>query len=429
MAPWDRKANCTGGGDIVKFLFVKYDLHWPRAAGHDVHAYEMAKALGSLGSAVGLATVVRPTEAALDGLKLDLGVHSLAPTRWSTGSVCKVSCPPPPLTYLQRRFIRYWGIEAEWVETTCALVKQIQPDVVIAPNVQFLPLLAAIDGPIRVWYPADEYCRHHLSQFKLFAPKSWKHFLFAMINALYERTYAPCYDRAWVVTPQEAWAMRWLANARAVDIIPNGVDAEHYQPMEGQQISNSCVFWGRLESGPNVDAVKWFSRCVWRTVKTRSPSAEFYVYGFSPNRAIQRLADEGVKIIADAPDLRQSVCCCQVAVLPFISGGGIKNKLLEAAALGMPIVASPLACQGLEFNGGTPLVQAKSPREWVASLLALWQDVDLRRRLGHAARSWVVTQHTWEAAARRVLSALGQSTNATTMVVSSRVEVPACPSS
>lgn len=413
----------------MKFLFLKRMLNWPRAAGHDVHTFEMAKALARRGHAIGFATVVPPSERALSGLPLELGLHSLASDGRGQGTASiGADSDKPPLTRLQRRFLRYWGVDPSWLRATGSLVRQVGPDVVVSANLELLPLLAAVDGPTRVWYPADEYARHHLTQWKPWSLPTWKHLFQAAVAAVYERAFAPCYDRAWVVSSEEAWAMRRIGKARAVDVAPNGVDAEYFQPRDEAKVSRSCVFWGRLDSGPNVDAVTWFCRRVWPRVKQQIPDASLSLYGFSPTQAVLDLERFGVRVVADAPDLRGEVSRHEVAIMPFVSGGGIKNKLLEAAALGLPIVATPRACQGLNFQGGPPLVQVKRPREWVAALLALWRDAGLRDRLGRAARSWVVEKHTWDAAARNVLAGLNGLSSPVRPSPMPMVEVSSCPS-
>jgi hypothetical protein len=93
----------------MRLLFVKESLGWPRTVGHDVHAFEMMRAMGARGHAVGLATVMRPEPKATDGLALDglwaLGVDE--PEAGSSGALPDM----PPMTYLQERYRRYWGID------------------------------------------------------------------------------------------------------------------------------------------------------------------------------------------------------------------------------------------------------------------------------------------------------------------------------
>ncbi|MFL5339833.1 MAG: glycosyltransferase family 4 protein [Gemmataceae bacterium] len=308
------------------------------------------------------------------------------------------------MTRLQRRYLRYWGIDAAWLDGTAALVSERRPDVVVAASFDVLPCLAAAAGTTRVWYAADEYARHHLSMLRLGQPGTWRHLFEAAVAGLYERTYSAHVDRAWVVSGEERRALKFVTGIRAVDVVPNGVDAEYFQPGRERQTPRSCTFWGRLDAGPNIQAVTWFCRRVWPAVRREFPDARFAIYGFQPVPEVRSLASDSVSIIADIPDIRPVMRTHEIVVLPFVSGGGIKNKLLEAAALGLPIIASPLACGGLD--GSAPIKLARSPAEWVQALRELWTDGERRRRLGADARNWVTATHTWEAAARAALAGL-----------------------
>lgn len=381
----------------MKFLFLKKSLNWPRATGHDVHAYYLAQALAKLGHSIGLATVHPPDEKALAGLDLDAGLHSLASN--SPSSAIRLS-------WLQRRFLRYWGIEASWITATANLVAAIEPDVVVTAGFDLVPCLAAVHGPTRVWYIADEYARHHLSIWRPLNPGTWRHLFEALVAAVYERAFAKQYDRAWAVSESEARAMRRIAAAPAADVVTNGVDSDWFAPGDEQRMPRSCVFWGRLDARPNIQAVEWFCREIWPALRRLAPDARFSIFGFAPGDAMLALARDGVTVAGDLPDLRSEIRKHEVAVMPFVSGGGIKNKLLEAAALGMPIVASPRACAGLDSSGGLPLAIARSRDQWIDAVNNLWSDREKREKLGGDARAWVLSRHTWKAAATAALAGL-----------------------
>src|SRR5262249_12049406 len=166
-------------------------------------------------------------------------------------------------------------------------------------------------------------------------------------------------------------------------------------------------FWGRLDFGPNIQGLDWFCRKVWPELLRQAPEACFTIYGFRPTAPVEALARmPGVRLIPDLPDLREEVASQQVVVLPFVSGGGIKNKLLEAASMGKSIVCSPRAALGLRTVGATSFVVARRPSEWVHEIRTLWTDAARRKQLGVEARRWVVDAHTWEAAARTALAGL-----------------------
>src|SRR5262249_20111656 len=117
---------------------------------------------------------------------------------------------------------------------------------------------------------------------------------------------------------------------------------------------------------------------------------------------------EGVFLVPDLPDLREEVARHQAVVLPFVSGGGIKNKLLEAASMGKAIVCSERACEGL-VAGERPFLVCRSPADWADALIRLWDSVECRERLGGSARNWVMSRHTWEAAARAAQAGIEES--------------------
>lgn len=391
--------------DAARVLFVKERMAWPRASGHDVHTYGMMRALAGRGHPVALATVDPAPPAAV------AGGGAAAEYCFADGT------PPDPgpdvaplrLTKWQEKFRNYWGIEADRVRWVAAAAAEFRADAVVVSGLNVLPYLGALPpATVKVWYAADEWVWHHLSQVRVFRRGTWGEVKPAIVKGLYERAYRSLLDRVWVVTPADATAFRWIAAMPNLDVMPNGVDAEYYRPGDEDQLPNSCVFWGRLDFGPNVQAIEWFCRKVWPRVRRAVPGARFQIYGFQPTPAVTALdGRDGVELTPDLPDIRPAVQRHQVVVLPFVSGGGIKNKLLEAAALGMPVLCSGRVLEGL--TGTPPFDRTGGPGAWAARLTALWRDPEERRKLGRAARAWVVEHHTWDAAAAVAARGLAES--------------------
>ena len=381
----------------LRLLFVKQSQSWPRSSGHDVHGYHLMQALLARGHAVSLACVDPPSVEALAGLKL-AAVHTLPIRRDKESS--ERSAGTPVWSAWQRRFTNYFGVNEDLATSLEAILQREPFDAVIVVARHLLPLLAIVKHSTRIWYPADDPALHHLSRIKLSQPKTWADAKLALVNGLFERAFRKSVDRVWVVSPADRRAMRLITGCRKVDVIPNGVDAEHYSPHAPREDSLpfSCAFWGRLDFGPNRDALAWFLRTIWPAVRAANPAANFHVFGFNPTAEVRELVRaSGVELHPDLPDLRSEVARRQVVVLPFISGGGIKNKLLEAAAMGLPIVCTRKALSGTK---GKPAVRvAHRASEWAVALGELWNNPDARSELGRAARQWVVANHTWEAAA------------------------------
>jgi glycosyltransferase involved in cell wall biosynthesis len=366
----------------VRFLFVKRTLAWPRASGHDVHAFHMMAALAALGHDIGLATPEPTLDAAVGGLPLALRVVLKDVTYEKPNG-------EPWLTGLQERFRSYWGIPEEWLRSLGHTAKEFQPDAVVAVGLDALPYLPRVPG-VRIWYAADEWILHHLSLCRAGDGEILTNLKTAAIKGLYERAFARDIDRAWVVSGSEAVAMRWLAGVRHVDVLPNGVDAEFFNPRPGLEQDRSAVFWGRLDFEPNIHALKWFCGRVWPLVRREDDRAQFTIIGFNPS-----------------PDLRDLVARRSLVVLPLVSGGGIKNKLLEAASMGKAIVCTPRACSGLKLpSSSPPMTVVQSVDEWCAALKGLWNNPQQRTALGSAARAWVSAHHTWDATAQQAIRAI-----------------------
>jgi glycosyltransferase involved in cell wall biosynthesis len=378
----------------MRLLFVKARLAWPRTHGHDVHCFEMMKALAGMGHAVALATDSEPTPQAIDGL--NLAGHWVLNDEHST---------QVPLSYLQERYRSYWGIAPGRIAHLRAICENWRPDAVVVVGLEILPYLAAPQRPARVWYAADEWVWHYVSQMASDPGHLVTHVKQAALKGLYERAYAPLMDRVWVVSPAERRAMRLVTGCRHVDVIPNGVDPDTFSAGDGDVQPRSAVFWGRLGFGPNQQGLEWFVSRVWPLVREGAHDATFSILGADPPSNVLAWHDtDGITVTANPEDLRPEVSRRAVAILPFVSGGGIKNKLLEAAAMARPIVATPRAMSGLRTPA--PAIVASSPRAFADGVLRLWSNPAEARAMGDAARQWAVATHSWRAAAEEAVAGL-----------------------
>ena len=272
-------------GDALRILFIKRALTYPRATGHDIRCFEMLRAFHQLGHRVALATVASSEHQSLE----EIGIPCFTlQHRSGDGQYTKTA-----LTYWQERFRTYWGISEDVIRAVPRVADEFEADVVVGLGLDILSHLANAGNRVKVWYAADEFIVHHLSQVKLPDPRTYSSLFNAAIMGLYERSFASVLDRVWVVSASEQRPMQRLAGVRHVDVIANGVDTEYFAPSESESVANSAVFWGRLDFGPNLQALDWFCERIWPEVRRRVPDGPSHCHGvqcWTPGARPGRLA-------------------------------------------------------------------------------------------------------------------------------------------
>lgn len=197
------------------------------------------------------------------------------------------------------------------------------------------------------------------------------------------------FSRVILVTDEDAVAVRALNPALRTVVIPNGVDADHYAP-DGRARSG-VLFTGVLNYPPNEQAAVRLAERIMPVVRRSIPDVTLSLVGRSPGTRVQGL---DATLLADVPDLRPHLWGAAVYACPMESGTGIKNKLLEAMAAGVPVVATSLACQGLTVQDGTHLRIADDDAAFAAALVETLRAPG--KRAG-AARRYVCSRHDWDA--------------------------------
>ena len=384
-------------------LFVSELGLWPMDRGFRVHGCQMAKALDEIGVSVGMASLRSTAEDAPEWLS-----SLLMP--WPTASAEDVETFlagwDGRLSKLRRRVARHQAIDPYELAGIIGLVREYRPKVVVALGqhgaMMLRGLRSAAPDVTTVWYAADEPVLFHLSCLRRDPQALWKSRLkLASLFATTQNLFARGCDGAIGVSPADTVALRWLAGPRSAATIRNGVDLHRFTPTDTPAQPGSVVFWGRMDFEPNIDAVIWFANHVWPTLAKRSPGARFTIVGKNPVPAVKQLkAVRGVQITGEVEDIRPFAHEAAVTVLPMRCGRGIKNKLLEAAALGRPIVTSPHAIRGLNWNKATPpFATATSAASWIETVWHLWHDPAARGRYQRDARRWVEQDHDWASSA------------------------------
>lgn len=235
-----------------------------------------------------------------------------------------------------------------------------------------------------------EYLRARRSMDKLY----W--FCTYLATRTTEKKLLAAFDASIVVSDKEYHAMKMLCPEARCITVPNGVDIDFFKPLAISEEWPSLVFVGYMSSHPNVDAITYFHSQVYDTLKRRFPNLKLFVVGQNPPPAVRALAkDPSICVTGFVEDVRPYVARASVVIAPFVSGMGIKNKVLEAMAMGKPVVTTSIGVRGINATHGDHLCIADSPLEFADQVEALLLDKPKRRRIGHQAREFVMKHHSW----------------------------------
>lgn len=213
----------------------------------------------------------------------------------------------------------------------------------------------------------------------------------------YEQHLAKTCDALLLVSDAESDLFRSFMPHAPVQTISNGVDLDFFKPSSTTLKQNQCVFVGALDYLPNIDAVCWFAQEVWPAVKQNCHEATFKIVGRRPSPQVQALsAMAGIEVVGQVPDVRPHVHESSVVIAPLRIARGLQNKVLEAMAMGKPVLSSPAALAGLHKHALHPAVCVTSINDWISQLLQLFSDPLQCQQLGNAGRNYVETWYSWE---------------------------------
>ncbi len=179
-------------------------------------------------------------------------------------------------------------------------------------------------------------------------------------------------------------------------VVPNGVDIESLCPSDEEYRKNAIIFCGSMDVLMNIDAAKQFAQKIFPKVRENVPDAEFWIVGRNPPPAVRALEGiPGVRVTGSVEDVRPYYAQAKVAVAPFRYGGGTKLKVLEAMALGVPVVATQIGYQGILATPGKHLFVEEKADGFAMRVIELLQDDDLWKKIATQARELVMQKYDW----------------------------------
>ena len=223
-----------------------------------------------------------------------------------------------------------------------------------------------------------------------------------------EKRAAARFGHTVLVSPYEAETFARLApeSAGRIVSISNGVDLARFDadcawPNPFAPGITPIVMTGLMDYWPNIQGAEWFIDEVLPHIQAEAPDAHFVLVGANPPESLRRRAGPGLTVTGRVEDVRPYLAHAAVAVAPLRIARGVQNKVLEAMAMGRPVVASEPASRALAAAPGQELLVEDAPQRFADAVLRALEPA-LADRLGRAGRAYVERHHCWAATLSRL---------------------------
>jgi sugar transferase (PEP-CTERM/EpsH1 system associated) len=322
--------------------------------------------------------------------------------RWA-----KLTCATGLLTGepLSVTFFRDRGLR-RWVED---IVTRVQPEMIFVNSSNMAPYM--LDLP-RTGKRVVELGDVDSEKFRSYSEtagmpmrqvyrREWR-----LVEQLERRVALEC-DWSVLVTEPEAALFRSKVPEAADKIvgIRCGVDHRYFDPSHeypalfDPAAGPAFVFTGTMDYLPNSDAVTWFADRVLPIIRHALPAARFFIVGSNPSDDVKRLARrDGITVTGRVRDVRPYLYHATAAVAPMRIARGIQNKVLEAMAMGKPVIVTSGALEGIDATPGQEVILADEPEAFANAAIRLaGAGVPEGRTLGEAARRLILRRYDWDA--------------------------------
>ena len=234
-------------------------------------------------------------------------------------------------------------------------------------------------------------------------PLSTGYWFEGMKMAREERRLARMFDMCTATTRAEWETLESYGTGVASAWFPNGVDSDYFAPGSDPYDADTICFVGRMDYYPNQECMFNFCANTLPRIRERRPGVKLLIVGADPSPAVRRLGDiPGVTVTGSVADVRPYVHRSALMVAPLNIARGTQNKLLEAMAMGVPVVTSRVAAGGVDAAAGEHFLVGAQPHEYAEGVLSILGDPALRSRLAEAGRARMLSHHAWPRSMQRL---------------------------
>ena len=218
-----------------------------------------------------------------------------------------------------------------------------------------------------------------------------------------EKRLARRFDLCTATTRAEWQTLDGYGTGAATDWFPNGVDAQFFSPTDGSYDADTISFIGRMDYYPNQECMQRFCDQVWPLLRQQRPQMKLLIVGADPSPAMLALGQRpGVTVTGSVPEVQPYIRGSALMVAPLAIARGTQNKILEAMAMGVPVVTSSVAAGGVDAEPENHLLVADTPQQIAAAVLRITQNPAQRQHFANSGRERMLSHHAWPRSMQRL---------------------------
>lgn len=215
----------------------------------------------------------------------------------------------------------------------------------------------------------------------------------------YEQGTCQGYHPVLVLSPEDQAALETPGDdADRFCVVPIAIDTRTVRPIPRRAGSNNLISVGTMFYPPSSEGVLWFAREVYPLIKAQAPEATFTIVGSRPPADVTHLAqnDPSIRVTGYVPAVEPYIAESALMVVSLLSGSGMRWKILQAFAWGIPVVSTSLGCEGFNVAHGEQLLIADTPDGFATAVVRLLCDPELGTSLAENARAFAEAHHDVE---------------------------------
>lgn len=380
----------------LKLLFLANRTPYPPYRGDKLKIYHLAKRLSAQGHELHLLTFAQSEDdfsARPELEKIFREVHLISLPKWKSALHCLAGAwdsKPLQVLYFQDARMR-------------AKLKEVlalhQFDAIHVQHLRMAPYLAQEKYIPRILDLPDAFSLYWERRKQV--DKGFLQKQFEKLESKRVLRYEPVmmeYDLALACSQEDIDYLKTTHKASNLRLLPNGVDLDTFYPRAHDYNHNrTLLFTGNMDYAPNVDAVLYFQSEILPLIRKAHPHVQFVIAGQRPVDAVKALAGDGVEVTGFVKDLAVKYNEASVVVAPLRFGAGTQNKVLEAMAMGIPVVCSNIGFAGLGIAQGQGAFMHTETAAFANAVIELLNNEGLRTATGQQGLEVIQQRFGWDA--------------------------------